>query len=168
MVLNTALVLILVLTAVLSVSMVFVGLPGTFTAIVGIILCAALDGFSRIQIIHIVIFILLAIAAEALEYLSGYIGARKFGASKKSIAGALIGGLLGAVVFGIIIPVVGSFIGIFAGSFLGTFVIEYLSGKTLNEANRAGIGTIIGRIGAIVVKIAILLSIFIIVFQIIF
>src|SRR5262245_48530518 len=72
-----------------------------------------------------------AAAGEALELLSGALGARKGGAGRRGAAGALLVGFLGAVVgtFLIAVPVLGSLVGACAGACLGAWGLELSGGR---------------------------------------
>ena len=100
----------------------------------------------------ILIFGVIGISAEAIEFLGGYFGARKFGKSSKYAAwGAFWGGLAAGVLGTFVIPVIGTIFGSFAGTFLGALLVE---GK--NEPRkgiRAGMGALLGRVIGLSVKV---------------
>jgi uncharacterized protein YqgC (DUF456 family) len=78
--------------------------------------------------------------------LGGYLGARHFGASKLGMFGAVVGALVG-MFFGII--------GLLAGPLLGAIAGEVIAGKRLVKAGRAGWGTLLGNLLAMIGKLAI-------------
>jgi uncharacterized protein YqgC (DUF456 family) len=82
----------------------------------------------------------------ALEFVSGSMGAKYFGASRW---GAL-GGIFGAVV-GIFYGPIGLFIGPLAGVLLG----ELLGGQGLLPAGRSTLGTFVGTVAGMAGKLAI-------------
>jgi uncharacterized protein len=96
----------------------------------------------------IAILLLLTLATYALDFLSGYFGAKYFGASKWGMFGAVIGALVG-IVFGII--------GLFIGPVIGAITGEFIAGKRLIDAGRAGWGSLLGNLGGMIGKLVIAL-----------
>jgi uncharacterized protein YqgC (DUF456 family) len=96
----------------------------------------------------IAILLLLTLATYALDFLSGYVGAKYFGATKWGMFGAVIGALVG-IVFGII--------GLFIGPVIGAITGEFIAGKKLIDAGRAGWGSLLGNLGGIISKLVIAL-----------
>lgn len=74
-------------------------------------------------------------------------GARRMGGSRYGIWGCLIGGLLGIFFF----PPLGIIIGPIAGAFIG----ELLYGRKTDSAFRAAMGSFVGFLVAIVMKISV-------------
>ena len=68
---------------------------------------------------------LLAVVGEILEFIAGVLGAKKGGASRRGMWGALIGGIGGAFLgIAIPIPIIGSLIGAAIGTFAGAILGE--------------------------------------------
>ena len=67
----------------------------------------------------IAILAVLTLATYALDFLSGYFGAKYFGATKWGMFGALIGAVVG-IFFG--------FIGLFVGPVIGAIAGEFIAG----------------------------------------
>jgi uncharacterized protein len=97
----------------------------------------------------IFVLVLLTLATYALDFLAGYFGAKHFGATKWGTLGALVGALVG-LFFGIV--------GLFVGPVIGAIAGEFLAGKRLVDAGRAGWGSLLGNIGAMVAKLLIALA----------
>src|SRR5262245_22310025 len=97
-----------------------------------------------------------AAAGEALELLSGALGARKGGAGRRGALGALLGGFLGAVAgtFLIPVPLLGSLLGACAGACLSAWWLELSGGRGLGESLRAGVGAGAGRALGTAIKLA--------------
>jgi len=77
---------------------------------------------------------LLTLISYALEFASGYFGAKRFGATKWGAFGAMIGALAG-----LFFP----FPGLIIGPVVGAFAGELVAGKRLISAGRAGWGTLL-------------------------
>jgi len=92
------------------------------------------------------ILVLLTLATYAIDFLSGYFGAKYFGASKWATFGTVIGVLIG-IFFGIL--------GLFAGPVIGALAGEFIAGKKLVDAGRAGWGSLLGNLAGMVSKLLI-------------
>jgi uncharacterized protein len=104
----------------------------------------------------IVALVLLTLLSYVFDFLGSYFGAKYFGATKWGAFGAILGALIG-VFFG---P-----IGLFAGPLIGAVAGEFIAGKRMIDAGRAGWGSLLGNIGATVAKLFIglaMISIFLI------
>jgi uncharacterized protein YqgC (DUF456 family) len=94
------------------------------------------------------VLVLLALATYAIDVLSGYFGAKYFGATKWGTFGAIIGAIAG-LFFGII--------GLFIGPVIGAIAGEFIAGKRMIDAGRAGWGSFLGNIGGMIAKLVIAL-----------
>jgi uncharacterized protein len=97
----------------------------------------------------IIVLVLLALASYALDVLAGYFGAKYFGATKWGTFGAIAGALVG-LFFGLI--------GLFVGPVIGAIVGEVIAGKRMIDAGRAGWGSLLGNISAMLAKLIIALA----------
>jgi uncharacterized protein YqgC (DUF456 family) len=142
----------------LTIVLFAVGLIGTITPVLPgttIILAAAM--IHRIMLgpdksigwRPIIVLVLLTLATYALDVLAGYFGAKYFGATKWGAFGAVLGALVG-LFFGII--------GLFAGPVIGAVAGEFIAGKRMIDAGRAGWGSLLGNIGAMLAKLIIALA----------
>lgn len=129
--------------------LMLVGLVGTVVPLVpGVILIlggAALNHFTVHAVGWPTLLALtgLAVLAMALDFVSGAMGAKYFGATRWGA----IGGILGAIV-GLFFGVIGIFVGPLAGALLG----ELLGGRGILPAGRSGWGTFLGTTAGIVGK----------------
>ena len=80
-----------------------------------------------------------------IDFVAGMVGARKLGASRRGMIGAVLGGLVGLFF---------SLPGIVLGPFLGALLLEYWGGRPLKEATQAGVGTLLGLVAGVFGKIA--------------
>ena len=128
-----------------------IGLPGTFLIVVGAVFYNIIMWSWVLSFKVLAIILGLAIFGEILEYYLAVKAAKKHGASKAGVGGALIGGIVGAIV-GVPVFLIGSLIGLFVGAFLGAFIVEFFRQEDVVKAAHAGLGAFYGRLGAIMVK----------------
>src|SRR5260370_1775990 len=103
--------------------------PGTTIILAGAIIHRVMLGPEKsIGWRSIIVLTLLTLATYALDFLSGYFGAKYFGATRWGMVGAFLGALIG-VFFGII--------GLFVGRVIGAIAGEFLAGKKIITAARA-------------------------------
>ena len=121
--------------------------PGTVIILAGAILHRIMLGPEKsIGWRTIAVLVLLTLATYALDFVSGYFGARYFGATKWGLFGAIVGALIG-IFFGIA--------GLFIGPVIGAVLGEFVAGKRMIDAGRAGWGSLLGSLGAIIAKLVI-------------
>jgi len=122
------------------------GLPDTILIFAGALIYAIWTRFSEVNLNLILILGGLALVTYLFDYLGAVLGAKKFGASKLGIIGAILGGILGLSLF--------SFLGLILGAILGTAFFEIIfAQKDLKTALKAGLGTFLGLIFGIFLKI---------------
>ena len=97
----------------------------------------------------IVALVLLTLLSYVFDFLGSYFCAKYFGATKWGAFGAIAGALIG-LFFGII--------GLFAGPLIGAVAGEFIAGKRMIDAGRAGWGSLLGNIGAMIAKLIIALA----------
>ena len=128
------------------------GLPGCWIILADAAVYAGLTGFARISWPILAILLGMALVGEGVEFLAGVYGARRWGASRPAVLGALGGAVLGAILLSPLLFLVGALLGAFLGAFIGAFLVEYLSHRDPNRALRSGFGAFLGRIGGILAK----------------
>jgi uncharacterized protein YqgC (DUF456 family) len=94
----------------------------------------------------LLLLLLLALLSFGIDFLGGWFGARRFGATRWGTFGALFGALIG-VFFGLPGLLVGPVIGALAGELIG--------GKRMIDAGRAGWGALLGNFAAMIGKMLI-------------
>jgi len=153
---NIGIEILLFAVSAVSVLLVVFGIPGNFVpVIVALIAVLVGDGQSFTWALFVV-FLLIAVSGEVADYLIGLLGARKYGASKVGMIGAVIGGFVGGILGTIILPLIGSLLGVFLGCFFLTFLFELLySGRSIDESRQAAFGALIGRVIASCYKITV-------------
>lgn len=121
-------------------------LPGTPLIFLAALGYGFYDNFKHITPFVIIVLFLLMGFTFFIDYLSGVIGARRYGATKMGTWGSLIGGILGLILFNL--P------GIIFGPVIGAILGEMLAGKNLDQAFKVGMGTLLGILGGTIIKIA--------------
>ncbi|HXV78223.1 MAG TPA: DUF456 family protein [Candidatus Polarisedimenticolaceae bacterium] len=119
--------------------------PGAPLIFLGIVSVAWADGFERIGGWGIGICGALTLLTVMADYLAGAVGARKFGASRWGLAGALAGMVVG-LFFGL--P------GLLVGPIAGAVALEYFNDPDFRRAGRVGLGTLIGFVLGTAVRYA--------------
>jgi uncharacterized protein YqgC (DUF456 family) len=104
----------------------------------------------------LIIMGIITLVLVVIDYIVPAIGAKKYGASRNGLAGSIIGMIIGFFVF----PP----FGIFIGAFLGAVAGELISGKKGETAIKIGIGTFVGNLTGIALKLS--FSIFVLVMYI--
>lgn len=127
------------------VGLILPGLPGAPLILLGLILGAWAENFTYIGLWTIVVLTVLAGLTYAVDFWATIFGAKKFGASKRAIIGALIG-----VVAGLFLGLPG----VVFGPFIGAVIGELSARRDLQQATRAGIGATIGLVIGAALKIA--------------
>ncbi len=151
-ILKVVVLIILILSMPAGLIAVVLGLPGTWLILITSFLYSWLTGFSVITYQMLLGLLVLAVAAEVLEFWSGLWGARRYGGSKKAMMGTLIGGFIGAIILSPLLFGFGTVVGAFSGAFAGGFVLTYLEQRKMNEAVRVGWGGLLGKVFAMVFK----------------
>jgi uncharacterized protein YqgC (DUF456 family) len=125
--------------------LVLPALPGMPLIAAGISLVAWSDGFARIGPATLFAVVLLGLIGWALDYVASVLGARKAGASRWGVIGAVVG-LVAGLPFGL--P------GLVLGPGLGAALFEYLKDPDFRRAARAGTGVFLGFVVGTIVKYA--------------
>ncbi len=154
-------VLFLILSFLSFVFIIFGGF-GTLLILLFSSLYSILTGFAIITPKVLLALALIYLIGELFDYVFIILGAKFSGAGKKAAFGAIIGGLVGIAIslasFGAgLLPLT------LLGIFLGAFFVELKEKQDVLKAFRAGIGSLLGRFGAVFFKILLGLLMFIIV-----
>lgn len=80
-----------------------------------------------------------------VEFVASALGAKSFGGSRRAMLGAVLGGLVGLP-----LGVPGILIGPFVGAVIGELSLQ----RTLDQASRAGFGTVVGMALGVAGKLA--------------
>jgi uncharacterized protein YqgC (DUF456 family) len=93
-----------------------------------------------------IILVLLTLVSYVFDFVGSYFGSKYFGATRWGAFGAILGAVIG-LLFGVI--------GLFAGPVIGAIAGEFVAGKRMIDAGRAGWGSLLGNLGAMLGKLAI-------------
>lgn len=120
-------------------------LPGIPLVYAGLFLLAWAEDFVYVGWVTLSVLGLLTLASYGIDFLATALGARKYGASPRAVAGAAAGALIG-VFFGLV--------GIILGPFLGAMAGEFSRRASFKTATQAGLGATLGLIFGALLKIA--------------
>ncbi len=137
---------LLTLAGLLGLALVPFGLPGNW------VLAAAAAGGAWLHgnLLLLGVSLAAAVLAEVLEFGLGIRHARRHGAGKAGMWGAVLGSIAGAILGTPLLPVLGTLLGAMAGALAGAFLLEVAlarraSGAALRAGWGAALGTFLGR-----------------------
>lgn len=137
--------LAIVLMAVGLIGTVIPVLPGTTIILAAAVVHRLILGTGRsLGWSALIAMLLLTIVTYAIDAAAGYLGAKRFGATKWGLIGATAGALVG-LFFGLF--------GLFVGPVIGGIAGELVGGKEIMKAGRAGWGTFVGSIAGVIAKL---------------
>jgi len=122
------------------------GFPGTLVVLGAVIIHRLCFGAASVNKSVLIILVLLTVVALVFDFLAGWLGASKFGATWRGAVGAVLGGIIG-LFFGL--P------GIIIGPFVGATLLELTGGGEWKPAAKAGLGATVGLFVGIVGKFSI-------------
>ncbi len=118
-------------------------LPGIPLIFAGIWLIASVDHYLHLGLWWLLAIALIGAIGLTLDLLAGALGAKRAGASRRAVLGALAGTGVG-LFFGL--P------GLLLGPFIGAVLGELSAGSSILRSTHAGVGTWIGLIFGTIVK----------------
>src|SRR5258708_5652136 len=140
----------IVLFAVGLIGTVVPALPGTTIILAAAIIHRVMVGAEKsIGWKTMIILVLLTLVSYVFDFVGSYFGTKYFGATRWGAFGAILGALIG-LLFGVI--------GLFAGPVIGAVAGEFIAGKRMIDAGRAGWGSLLGNICGMVAKLIIALA----------
>jgi uncharacterized protein YqgC (DUF456 family) len=126
--------------------LVLPAIPGAPLIFAGLFVAAWAEDFVYIGFWTVVILALLTLLAYGVDLWATMFGAKKFGASKRAVIGAMIGCIAGVFL---------GFPGVLFGPFIGAVIGELLAQRNLQQATWAGVGATIGLVLGAALKLAI-------------
>lgn len=124
-------------------------LPGVPLVFAGMLLAAWAGGFEQVGGWTVAVLAVLTLLSLGIDFMATALGAKRVGASRPALIGAVIGTFAG-LAFGL----VGIFIGPFVGALLGELVwLRDVGGQELGRATKVGLGTWLGIVVGTVLKL---------------
>jgi uncharacterized protein len=120
-------------------------LPGAPLLLAGLVCAAWAEDFRYVGLWTLLLLALLAGLTYLVEFVASILGVKKYGGSNRAMIGAAIGGIAG-------MPL--GIIGIILGPFIGAVIGELSLQRSLDQASRAGFGTVIGMALGVAGKLA--------------
>jgi len=121
-------------------------LPGTPVVLIAAILHRLYFGEASVSNLFLALLVILTGLSLLLDFAASALGAKKFGATRWGMVGAVLGGIIGLF---FALP------GIILGPFVGAVVFEMWGGKEFKVAARAGAGTVVGLLLGVIGKFSI-------------
>lgn len=144
---NTLLWIVAVLLIIAGVAgAVLPALPGVPLIFVGMLLAAWINGFQLISVFTVVVMGILTVLAIVVDYVAATLSAKRAGASKKGMIGAVVGTIVGLLT---------GFWGLVFMPLLGAAIGEWIAHKDMFRAGKVGAATWFGMLMAITVKLAV-------------
>ena len=120
-------------------------IPGPPLSFIGL-LFLHFSKYAEFSFEFLLLFGSIAVIVTVLDYIVPIWGTKKFGGSKAGMWGAAIGLVIGIFV----LPPLGLIVGPFAGAVIG----ESISGKNAADSFRAGLGSVLGLMMGVGLKLA--------------
>jgi uncharacterized protein YqgC (DUF456 family) len=137
----------IVLMAVGLIGTVLLAVPGAIIILAAAVIHQLMLGSAKsLGWWNIAALVVLTLLSYALEFASGYFGAKRFGATRWGAFGAMIGAIVGLFF---------AFPGLIVGPVVGAIAGELVAGKRLVSAGRAGWGTLLGNLAGMLGKLTI-------------
>lgn len=120
--------------------------PGAPLLFLGLLLGAWAEGFRYIGVWTLLLLAAMAALTYVVEFVASVLGVKKYGGSRRAMVGAAVGGIAG-----IFLGIPGILLGPFVGAVIGELSLQ----RSLDEASRAGFGTVVGLAIGVAGKLAI-------------
>lgn len=137
-----------------AVGLNLLSLPGNWLVLAFAVLWAVLRPAGDLGWFTVGLVGLLALAAEAAEWLAQGWGARRYGASSRGNWGGIIGAIVGAILGAPLFLGFGALVFGLVGAFAGCLLFELLGGTGWREALRAAKGSFFGKSLGMTIKLA--------------
>jgi len=121
-------------------------LPGAPFLFLGLLFGAWAEDFRYVGLGTLLVLAVLAALTYLVEFVASILGAKVYGGSRRAMLGAAVGGVVG-----LFLGLPGILLGPFAGAVLGELSLQ----RSLNQAGRAGFGTVVGMAIGVAGKLAI-------------
>jgi len=126
---------------------IFPVILGVLFSLAGTLIFVAWQGINALGIFNFWLIIGLSLLYLIFDFLAGYYGTRKFGASIYGFIGSVLGGIFGTIVLGL--P------GLILGPMIGAALLEFVFNKDFKKAFKSGLGALfgvfVGTIGKLII-----------------
>ncbi len=147
---NLILIITLVVLGMGTIMSLFPFLPGIPLIFGAFLVYGFWEGFERVNLAFLIVTLVITIFSFFIDNLAGWLGAKRYGASRAGVWGAILGGLLGIFI--------NPLLGIIFGPLIGAVTAEILIfRRSLGESFRVGIGTLAGFLGGSILRFMIAL-----------
>ncbi len=120
-------------------------MPGIWLIYLATVILAAATGFEIITPLLLIILFFVSVLSTFIDNIVVALGAKKTGASKWGMLGAILGGMIGLLI--------GNAAGLFLGPLVGATLFEYFfARRSIKESLRAGMGSFLGVFLSILLK----------------
>jgi uncharacterized protein YqgC (DUF456 family) len=144
--LNILLYILLFLVLLVGLAITVMTLPGLWIMLLATGLYAWATHFAFIGKWTLLILLAMAVLGEVIELGFQGSGAKRAGAGRRGVWGALIGGVLGGIFLSFIpIPVISTLVGVLLGTFTGAMIGELSGGRDVGPSAYVGFGAARGR-----------------------
>lgn len=133
-----------VLAAIGLAGIVLPALPGLPLVFAGMLLASWANGFEHVGAVTLTVLGVLTVLSLGVDFLATAMGAKRVGASRLALIGAVVGTFAGLFL---------GLIGIFVGPFVGALVGELIHGRQVGRAAKVGLGTWLGILFGTVLKL---------------
>jgi hypothetical protein len=146
------------LSYLVAIAMIMIGLAGTVLPALpglplvfgGMLVAAWADGFTNVPAWVLVVLGVLTLLSVAIDFWATALGAKRVGASRKAIVGAMLG-TFGGLFLGPVGLILGPFAGALAGELLQR---RSLDRAHIGDAAKIGLGTWVGILFGVVLKLS--------------
>jgi uncharacterized protein YqgC (DUF456 family) len=146
------------LSYLVAIAMIMIGLAGTVLPALpglplvfgGMLVAAWADGFTNVPAWVLVVLGVLTLLSVAIDFWATALGAKRVGASRKAIVGAMLG-TFGGLFLGPVGLILGPFAGALAGELLHR---RSLDRAHIGDAAKIGLGTWVGILFGVVLKLS--------------
>lgn len=141
----------------LGIALIVAGLAGTILPILpgaplvffGLWLIALVDRYEHVGWPTLALLAVIVLLTVIIDFVASALGAKKVGASRQAVTGALLGSVIG-IFFGI--P------GLLIGPFVGAVIGELMAQSQVEQAARVGVATWLGLLAGSIAKLALCLT----------
>jgi uncharacterized protein len=138
-----------IIAMVIALMLIPLGVPGLWLMVA---VLAASAWFGAVGWVIVAVCLVLAAAAEVVEYVILDRMNARYGGSRMAFWGAIAGGIIGVLV-GLPVPIIGPLVAGFLGTFVGAAVATLYETRHVESAARVGWGTLLGRMWAAAAKV---------------